>query len=125
MTRNNKPRKAKVEKESFKTIIVQYFKQHGVKSPARYLAERGGLSRSQLYWLFNAASNGVGKEKGQLDPTSACFFILQADEVLADDDIFDPTPVEIYLRPLLEKFYQETKKNVTRRKGTRSRKKRS
>ena len=100
---------------TFKSIVIDYFKAHGIESPSIYLSERAGISRTQIYWLFNATELGVGIKDGQLDPKYACFFMHQADEVVKEEEMFEPTPIDNYLRPLLEKFYQEIKKNDRKR----------
>jgi len=99
--------KKKPNPDTLQSIVIGYFRQHGIKGAVKYLADRAGLSRTQIYYILGYAENGIGQNKDQLDPRDACFLIMQADEVLGDDERFEPTAVENYLRPLLEKFYTE------------------
>jgi hypothetical protein len=90
--------------------VNDFFKSHGIKSPSSYLAHRAGLTRTQIYFIYGYAEKGIGSGKGQLDPKTACFLIMQADAVLTETERFEPTPIENFLRPRLEKFYNRKEK---------------
>ena len=112
MTSKRTKKKTGAKAQTFKSIVIEFFKAHGIKSPVVYLAHRVGISRTMVYYILEGAENGIGSNKGQLDPRDASFIIVQADEVLTESERFEPTSIETYLRPLLEKFYnrKETKK---------------
>lgn len=108
-----KTRKRKGTVQTFKEIIAKHFKSHGISSPTIHLARQGGVSLAHMYLLYKWADNGIGignkrdTEKPLLDPKTACWLIMEADDVLRSDEVIHPTPIDEFLRPLLEKFRKE------------------
>lgn len=118
------------EPKKFFQIVNEFFKAHGIKSPAPYLSKRGGYSdRAHFYVICRMAENGIGPRRdnkkdpttkkyidSKLDPKAAAWLIQEAELLIEGDEVFEPTPIEKYLRPKLEAFWaslQEKPKNDT------------
>lgn len=102
-------KKTAKKKQRFKDVVNEFFTSHGITNPSIYLARRGGVIRQSIYRYYDQADNAVGRalDKNLLDPKIACWFIQQGEDLINSDEVFEPTSIEIFLRPLLEKFYQE------------------
>jgi hypothetical protein len=106
----------KKQKEKFLDVVNKFFKEHGIKNPAIYLADRAGVTHTQIYWVFGAADKAVSIKTGDLDPKWAVFFIYHAELLLKGAEIFNNNPIENFLQPKLNKFYKEQDKKTNGRK---------
>ena len=98
----------------FREIVISFFKTMGIPRPTEHLARRAGVRDAQIWTWYRKAEQGVGRERGELNPVHAGWFIYESERLFAeaDNSLMWKNPVRDFLEIRLNKFYEQAQQNT-------------